>query len=106
MVSLKRLERSEAVERFERLERTDLHDERSASFDELRTSENRAAHGEPVEPLNVWNDWNWLLTKIDRAIYTVFYRLINGRPRVRFGAGGVNAFQLLAEVAVASKCWR
>src|SRR5262245_29116514 len=23
---------------------------------------------------NSWNDWNWLLFKIDRAIYTIFYR--------------------------------
>jgi hypothetical protein len=30
-----------------------------------------------AERLNDWNDWNWLLSKIDRAIYTVFYRLIN-----------------------------
>jgi hypothetical protein len=30
-----------------------------------------------AERLNDWNDWNWLLSKIYRAIYTVFYRLIN-----------------------------
>ena len=31
-----------------------------------------------AERLNDWNDWNWLLSKIDRAIDTIFCRLING----------------------------
>jgi hypothetical protein len=69
MVNLKRLERSEAIERLERFEPSKAVE--PLELLELAFSDD-VLNG--AKRLNDWNDWNWLLFKIDRAIYTIFYR--------------------------------